>query len=141
MMGAPPPYALNRELADGLRGARLVLELGLDEGRFATTAEVVGAARRRRPAAQGNPPKLSSAVRQLPRLHRRVPLHERELLARCAPRADGTGIRPRLRIPDRDAHPRARDVRSAGRGGAGPALGHPHPRPRRDPALVPCPVP
>ena len=41
-MGAPPPYTLNRELADGLRGARLVLELGLDEDRFAVIAEVVG---------------------------------------------------------------------------------------------------
>jgi hypothetical protein len=53
MMGAPSPYALNEELADGLRGARLVLELGLDEGRFAAIAEVVSqlAAAGQRPKA------------------------------------------------------------------------------------------
>jgi hypothetical protein len=55
-MGAPPPWRLNGELSDGLRGARLVLELGLDEGRFATVAEVVGQL-----AAAGQRPK---AIRQ-----------------------------------------------------------------------------
>jgi hypothetical protein len=56
VMGSPPPYALNRDLADGLRGARLVLELGLDEDRFATIAEVVDHL-----AAAGQRPK---AIRQ-----------------------------------------------------------------------------
>jgi hypothetical protein len=55
-MGGPTPYALNRELAGGLRGARLVLELGLDEGRFVAIAEVVGQL-----AAAGQRPK---AIRQ-----------------------------------------------------------------------------
>lgn len=48
----PSPYALNHELADGLRGTRLVLELGVDESRYQLIARSVESMARRgyRPA-------------------------------------------------------------------------------------------
>ena len=135
-MGAPPPYTLNRELADGLRGARLVLELGLDEGRFAVIAEVVGqlaAAGQRPKAIRQSYPALYASYLVFTGVYRYV---SGNFWPDVHPGLTGQGYDPGYEFLTASA-PSDSSRSTAGRGGARPALGHAHPRPRRDPTIVP----